>query len=232
MFFWYSKNMMLRIFAWKAEDQDFTRETWRRYLSEDRLQKASRMKAGKARHLFLGAEILLNQSLERIGAQTAVPAAYTRNPHGKPYLCGKEGLYVNWSHSGDCVLCGLSDREIGVDLQRMEKEPGAGLIRKALQPEELVLYERTEETQRKSLFYAYWTVKESFLKAKGTGFAASLDTFYVNLEGPCPEVVPRDKKEPYTCRILEGIEDYAAAVCIQGAAEGLKEHPLIEWTGL
>jgi len=48
--------MMLRTFAWKAEDQDFTRETWRRYLSEDRLQKASGMKAGKARQLFLGAE--------------------------------------------------------------------------------------------------------------------------------------------------------------------------------
>lgn len=187
------------------------------------------MREGKAKQLFLAAEVLLNQSLEKIGAKTALPAAYMRNPHGKPYLCDAENLYANWSHSGDCVLCGLSDREIGVDLQYMEKEPNMPLIQRALQPEEVLLYERTAQDGRKQLFYEYWAVKESYLKAKGTGFSIPLDTFYVDLQGAYPQIMQRAEAEPYTCRLLKGMEDYAAAVCVKGAKTGLGAVSVTEW---
>ena len=221
--------MMLRIFAWKVQGEDFTKERWQPYLSRERLNKASGMREGKAKQLFLAAEVLLNQSLERIGAKTALPAAYTRNVHGKPYLCDAENLYVNWSHSGDCVLCGLSDREIGVDLQYMEKEPGLSLIRKVPQPEETLFYGQTKQVQRKQLFYEYWAVKESYLKARGTGFSIPLDTFYVDLQGAYPQIMQRTEAKPYTCRLLKGMEGYAAAVCVKGAKAGLEAVPVTEW---
>lgn len=224
--------MMLRIFAAKAGGQDFTEERWRPWLSGERMEQAERRKAGTARQLFLAAEILLNRSLERVGAQVALPAAYTRNPHGKPYLCRANGLYANWSHSGDCVLCGLSDRELGVDLQLMEREPQASLVRRVLQPEERAFYERTEEARRKQLFYEYWAVKESYLKAAGTGFSTSLDAFYVNLEGPCPEVVQREEGGICTCRLLKIAEGYAAAVCVRGAKKEPEANLSAEWIEL
>lgn len=222
--------MMIRIFAMKVSRQDFTDPKWRCWLSGERLEQARRIKSGKQQQIYLGAEVLLNRSLERIGAGLSLPAVYTRTVHGKPYLYGQKGLYVNWSHSKDCVLCGLSDQEIGVDLQYMEKEPKKALVYRVLQPEERIFYEQAASGQQKVLFYQYWAVKESYLKARGTGFSAPLDAFYVRMEGAYPEVVQRDQKTGWTCRLLNAAEGYAAAVCTEGVQDLRADIP-VEWTG-
>ena len=74
------------------------------YLSETRKQEAKKRKSDRDRRLFLAAEVLLNRSLEAVKANIMLPAAYTRNPYGKPYLLPTAELYVNWSHSGKYVL--------------------------------------------------------------------------------------------------------------------------------
>lgn len=220
---------MTKICGMRVKDQDFTGSRWRRWLTRERLEQAGRIKSEKQRQIYLGAEVLLNRSLERIGAEVSLPAVYIRNAHGKPYLRERKDLYVNWSHSGDCVLCGLSGREIGVDLQCMEKEPGEALVRRVLQPEEYCFYQQAAEAEQKRLFYEYWAVKESFLKAKGTGFSVSLDTFYVRMGGPNPEVIQRDRPgEAWTCRLLDAAEGYAAAVCTEGEQDSGEPLP-VEW---
>ena len=97
-----------------AAGQNFMDERWSRYLSAGRQEAAAGIRQERHRQLFLGAEALLNRSLEAAGAPVELPAAYTRNRHGKPYLTAAEGLYVNLSGcngmasggSGD-VLAGL-----------------------------------------------------------------------------------------------------------------------------
>ena len=131
------------------------------------------MRREKDRQLFLGAEALLNRSLKLVDAPVSLPAVYTRNRYGKPYLDKTSGIYVNWSHSGSFAICALSDREVGIDLQNTFKTPKSALVRRVLQPEEQIYYDQTPKEQRRQLFYSYWTVKESFLKALGNGFRDS-----------------------------------------------------------
>ena len=207
---------MIHIFAMKATGQDYTLPRWTPYLSDRRRIEAEQRKNQKERRLYLAAEILLNRSLEKVGAGLTLPAVYERNAHGKPYLTPSDGYFVNWSHSGEYVVCAVSDREVGIDLQRMDREPAKSLIKKTLQPEEWCCYESVPESERTRLFYRYWTVKESYLKALGTGFHTSLQTFYVRMDDGQPEIIQRIEGKHYVCQILNFSDNqYVAAVCCE-----------------
>lgn len=224
---------MIRVFTMKAAGKNFLAASWSPYLTEERKKLADRKKGERERQLFLGAEVLLNLSLQRAGIEIPLPAKYERNEHGKPYLTDCDGIYVNWSHSGDYVICAVADREVGIDLQYAGKEPKESLVRKLLQPEELHFYEHTPVAERQRLFYEYWAVKESFLKALGTGFTTPLDQFYVEfarmsgaddvLEKSAiknPRIMQNINKNQYRCQLLP-IKDeaYTAAVCIADTDE-------------
>lgn len=214
---------MTRLFAMRAAGADFSAPEWRGYLSEKRLTEAEKMHSEKARRLFLGAEALLNRSLEKLGIGT-IPAAYEKNAHGKPYLTDCPNIYVNWSHSGEYVLLGISDVEIGVDLQYNRKEPKESLIRRTLNPQELAYFQNVSETEQRACFYEFWTLKESFLKALGTGFATPLEDFTIQMgDDGQPKILQRVNTKPYGCALVDFPDrDYTAAYCREGPAEHIE----------
>lgn len=208
---------MVHVFVMKVTDIDFDDVCWNGYLSEERKRGAQRMRSDKNRRLHLGAETLLNLGLEAMGAKIARPAAYVRNEYGKPYLTGAEGLFANWSHSGEYAACAIADKEVGIDLQLVRGNPKEGLVRRVLRPEETAYYESVPPEQRRRLLYEYWTAKESFLKALGTGFRTPLDEFYIEMGVRGPRIIQRVNDKDYECRLLKlKPRDYAAAVCCEG----------------
>ena len=44
-----------------------------------------------------------------------------RGEKGKPFIVGVENVFFNISHSGDYVVCSVSDREIGIDIEKRAK---------------------------------------------------------------------------------------------------------------
>ena len=81
--FCYSGFMMIRIFAMRAAGRNFTEARWLQYLSRERMAEAEKRKNERERQLFLGAEILMNQSLEAVGAgipPTEEPSAVLSSP--------------------------------------------------------------------------------------------------------------------------------------------------------
>lgn len=208
--------MSIRIYAMNITGKDYMDEAYAPYLTEARRSEAQKRRKPRDRQLCLAAEVLLNRSLELTGIDVSLPAVYHRNSYGKPYLSQHKGIYVNWSHSGDWVVCAISDREVGIDLQDTGREPGEAMIRRMLQPVELSYYEKIPEERKKRLFYQYWTIKESYLKAVGTGFHMPLDTFYVRMENENPQIVQRTGEKPYVCRLLDFADvDYMAALCVE-----------------
>lgn len=208
--------MCTRIYAMNTVGNDYTDEYYAPYLTESRRKEALRRQKPGDRQLYLAAEVLLNRALELSEADVVLPAEYRRNPYGKPYLPLHTGVHINWSHSGSWVICAISDHEVGIDLQDSRQKPKEALVRRMLQPEELSFYEKVPGGQKTSLFYQYWTIKESFLKAVGTGFYMPLDTFYVDMEGDFPEIVQRSEGKSFVCRLLDFADRaYTAALCME-----------------
>lgn len=102
-----------------------------------------------------------------------------RGEHGKPYVTGQNGAFFNLSHSGEYIVCAVSDGEVGVDVERRGVARLAVSSRFFETREQAILSELTGEEQS-CLFFDYWSVKESFLKYTGSGLSRSLSSFYVD----------------------------------------------------
>ena len=89
---------------------------------------------------------------------------------GKPFLLERQWKY-NLTHSGVWVALGISDAEIGVDIERIRRYHSA-TARKLSAAEEQVMLEQVEsEEARNALFTRLWTEWEAVLKLEGSGFA-------------------------------------------------------------
>lgn len=89
---------------------------------------------------------------------------------GKPCLTESQRKY-NLSHSRVWVALGISDVEIGVDIERIRRYHSA-TARKLFTEEEQRMLEAAEtEEERDHLFTRLWTEWEAVLKLEGTGFA-------------------------------------------------------------
>lgn len=100
-------------------------------------------------------------------------------PGGKPHLPG--GPEFSLSHSGDYAVLATSETPVGVDIERVRTENFDGLARVAFHPAEraaLVCSNHPMDT-----FFALWTLKESYMKADGRGFAMGGKSFCIRLLG-------------------------------------------------
>ena len=183
------------------------------------------MKLARAAHLVLGRRgeeaAVLNKLLpgrrERVAAgnRTTRLAAYALeavllqrctglrrdqlslglSPTGKPFLPGCPSCRYNLSHSGTAVLLGISDQEIGVDIETI-RVLSPRVLRRCFTPAE------TEWCgQDAAKMTALWTRKEAYSKWSGQGLAqvlAGIDT-------------RQEKTAQLLTTFREG--DWAASVC-------------------
>ncbi len=101
---------------------------------------------------------------------------------GKPYLKDAEHVHFNISHTKGLVVCGISDREIGVDVERI-REFKEAILRKACAPQEQEYVMAANGLERAERFFRLWTLKESYIKAIGKGLAFPLDQISFSFEG-------------------------------------------------
>lgn len=138
----------------------------------------------------------------------------------KEYGIGEAAAY-NFSHSGDYVLCSVIMNpevfpvRVGCDIEKKE-QCNLTLARRffCASEYERILAEQDEE-ERKTLFYRYWVLKESFVKATRKGLTMGLDTFEIQHGSPSVLVrQPEEFPEAYYYREFETEDkDYRVAVC-------------------
>lgn len=181
-----------------------------RTVSEERIGRAQRFLRAEDARRCIGAELLLRRAVEReTGGITGVLRT-EREENGKPYLPDFPGLHFNLSHSGGMLLCAVDSRPVGVDVERIrEIEPD--VAKSCFTPPERKRLEGKEGEEWREEFYRLWTLKESCLKALGTGLRRSPLSV---------EVTPDDREEgtwrteePYTLQTLPVPPGYAAAAC-------------------
>jgi phosphopantetheinyl transferase len=137
-----------------------------------------------------------------------------RGEHGKPFLVGNTSVKFNLSHGGNYAVLAIADREVGVDIENLERKANMDKIAKRVFTEAereyikgqgigfwdfaqndkmvrndtakpVILGEVPESIAEGTLrFFQIWTAKEAVMKATGLGFTLDPLSF---------SVVPFDK---------------------------------------
>lgn len=148
-------------------------------LSQYRQKKLARTTNPQTYAEGLGAELLMLAALRDLGLPVTGPLEIICGEGGKPALTG--GPEFSLSHSGGRVLCALSDRPVGADLQQLHPYAPA-LARRFFTAEEAAWLEVQREEEL--AFTLLWSLKESYVKLLGGGIAAAhLDSFTVRMDG-------------------------------------------------
>ena len=179
------------------------------HLSPERRAKAEALRDEGGRLLSVGAGYLLSYALKCRGIEERL-CTYASGEYGKPYLAGHPNLAFSLAHSGIMVMCALSDDgEVGCDIEKIARRGQAIARRYFCESEQRHISASANPAEE---FTRFWTLKESYIKALGTGLRTSLSTFEIN-PGPPPSVVGEDSLHFYEYTPAQG---YRAALCTPG----------------
>jgi 4'-phosphopantetheinyl transferase len=150
---------------------------------------------------------------------------------GKPSLAHAPHppVQFNLSHSGDLVLIALSrGRALGVDIERMRMDAATDEIAaRFFSANECRDLATVAPDMRCAAFFACWTRKEAYLKARGDGLSLALEQFDVSfLPGDEPRLI-ETRHDPaevhrWILHALEGGCGYKAALAVEGVDWKLK----------
>jgi 4'-phosphopantetheinyl transferase len=154
-------------------------------LATDERERAARFHFPKHRDCFIAGRGLLRKLLAAYLDRPAAALRFEAGPHGKPALAGAEaeaGLHFNLSHSGDRALYAVARREVGVDLERLDRVVSyASVAERICTPREWAAFQALPAARLPEAFFACWTRKEAIAKALGCGLIGGLQTLEVCL---------------------------------------------------
>ncbi len=194
-------------------------------LSSDEQQRAQRFHSLKDQERFAVTREILRIILSRYIDVSPEQIEFSYNRYGKPELSKSmisNGLEFNISHSGGIALFAFCpDHRIGVDIETIRSgDTHLKVPERYFSPREVTALRSLPEDRQREAFYACWTRKEAYIKARGLGIPSSLKGFTVNLEPGKPARLLESKSEPsdLNCWTLKDIDvgtGYKAAVAIE-----------------
>jgi 4'-phosphopantetheinyl transferase len=129
---------------------------------------------------------LVRTVLSRYAAVAPGQWRFLAGPHGRPrvaYPKVKPPIYFNLSNTPGLVVCAVSvaHESIGVDVERIDridhKTEILELADRYFSPSEVRALRALPSFERPRRFFALWTLKESYIKARGLGLAQPLHQF-------------------------------------------------------
>ncbi len=135
------------------------------FISEKRRQLAENLRHKKAALFTIASEAILARSLS-----LSLPCPYQTDQKGKPFISGCK--HFNISHSGDFVVCAVSNAEIGVDTELVPRMT-SHIMHKFLSPAEINQFKALPESAQNAFLCEKWVRKESYLKLSGEGLRKS-----------------------------------------------------------
>lgn len=160
-------------------------------LDPEERARANRFLFAEDRARFIAAHGALRDILSAYLGRSPERVAYRYARWGKPYLtlaAGDHPLQFNLTHSGALALIAVTrQRALGVDVECIRPHRHvAGIAAHFFSSGEVAALQDLPPDSQTEAFYACWTRKEAYIKARGEGLSAPLHTFDVSLtpDGP------------------------------------------------
>lgn len=130
----------------------------------------------------------IGRNLLRFGLEKNYGRNYAvgREEGGKPVLEGTQEIFFNISHTRGLVVCGISEKVIGVDAEYIRPFDRRLMRRVCTEDEIAYIYQNgtnmQNPEQQGERFFRLWTLKESYLKATGQGITIPMREVCFSLE--------------------------------------------------
>ncbi len=201
-------------------------QNFERTLATDERARAARFHFDTHRNQFIVGRGVLRTILGRYLGIEPDRLQFRYSSHGKPALSAEQGsnaIRFNVSHSGGMALYAVTrERKVGVDLERIRPDfANEEIAERFFSPQEVAAFHALPPESRLEAFFACWTRKEAYIKARGEGLSLPLDRFDVSLAPGQPAAlmsVHDDHREAarWSIRELSPGPDYVAAIAAEG----------------
>jgi 4'-phosphopantetheinyl transferase len=147
---------------------------------------------------------------ECLGDADPATLQFSYTAHGKPELAGPHAgkLHFNLSHTDALLVLAVDHRHaVGVDVEAVTRKVELlALAKRYFAAHEYAGLAELGDAAQRERFFALWTLKEAWLKARGLGLHIPLDDFSFNLDGANPSIEfgPQlnDRAEAWQFRVL------------------------------
>jgi 4'-phosphopantetheinyl transferase len=204
---------------------------YRELLTEEERAHEKRFRFGRDQHRFLLTRVLVRTVLSRYASIAPREWRFAPDAHGRPCITNPDPalteLSFNLSHTEGLILLGVTRRRaLGVDAEHIwSRTASASIAERYFAPAEAQALRELPEALRNERFFEYWTLKESYIKARGQGLALGLGNFSFSLHAAGsvrvsfrPEL--EDAPEHWHFWQFNPSPDHVAAVCVRRMQSG------------
>jgi 4'-phosphopantetheinyl transferase len=144
-------------------------------------ERQARFRNPRDAHTFLVSHALVRTALSQFADVHPADWRFRTNEFGRPEIDGPAGtaLRFNLSHCRNLVVCLVAaGAEPGVDVEEVHQADDLlDLANRYFSPDEVGALRSCRSEDVAERFFALWTLKESYIKARGMGLALPLDAF-------------------------------------------------------
>lgn len=181
-------------------------------VSIERREKINRFMRKEDADRSLAADILIRQALiENIDIKNE-DISFHYNTYGKPYFAHNPPVYFSLSHSGNWVVCAISEQEIGIDVEKIDKID-LNIAKSFFAKKEYSDLMEKDDSKKKEYFYVLWTLKESYIKARGRGLSLDLRSFAISANDNNIIFEAQNDCEKYSFKQYNIDKNYKLSVC-------------------
>jgi 4'-phosphopantetheinyl transferase len=200
-------------------------ESYRTLMSRAELAQQSRFHLPRDRHRYLLTRALVRTVIATLTGIAPNELAFTANKYGRPELSNRRlaanRISFNISHTHDLiVLVTARTGALGVDVEGASNRLAPiDVAENFFAPEEIAALQHLPKADQQRRFFEYWTLKESYIKARSMGLSIPLDRFSFHLSESDIEISiqPDQDDDPSRWQFwqLELAPDHLVAVCAE-----------------
>jgi 4'-phosphopantetheinyl transferase len=232
------KKLRTEVHVWFCKPEgirDVSRiSAYKSVLSVQETERYERFHYDKDRHNYLVSHALLRHALSKYADVSASQWQFTCNAHGKPELSQyatppdatlvkSDKLRFNLTHTEGLCACVMAiGGACGIDAENVRRKNSLKAVAQRMFAEEemAVLDESSDDCHR---FYDFWTLREAYVKALGTGLAGSSKDYYFSLN-PGRRTASlnfknrrQDEKSRWQFSLFEPTDEHRLAVAFESA---------------
>ena len=207
--------------------------SYARLLTPDEQQRAQRFLHWADRERFVLGRALARTMLSEYVEVKPADWQFVIDNHGRPQLAsrppGGPDLRFNLSHTPGLVACAVTaGREVGVDVEHIGRHlVHDNIPERFFSAREVADLRARPEAEQQAVFFDYWTLKESYIKARGLGLALPLGQFsFIRTSGAAPtiEFAPELHDDPASWQFAQfwPTADHRMAVAVRRTGRDLR----------